>query len=393
MGVLYINTSSDEYYYSNNDYTCIDCENIFDHCLYCKPGGICIQCEEGYALIDKTECDYIAAYKINEQYFSDDYFINFYKCDNTVKSNKAISNCEKCEFSLETMENKCIQCKTNYIILDNNALLCISLTASIQEQIDNNKIIPNELGNKYYTCSKLMENCDICDDMNTCRTCKDNYVFLDDNKTICYLRDTFTNGHYYTTDGGINYYSCIDNCLLCEDSIHCITCDSGYELNDFSNKCNLILKTEEEIRDNCAYITSNIDDEIDDLNNYIFTLANNYWLNYREEKNYLVKYINQNENYTILIFKNYQCSLHLYEEESKFKIDTTEIIGELKKYITINEIIQVILLYKNHTGIKFFENYNGNYLDINSLCPSCLNKKYKITYNYGNKIILPFWEF
>ena len=112
----------------------------------------------------------------------------------------------------------------------------------------------------------------------------------------------------------------------------------------------------------------------------------NYWLNYKEDKNYLVKNENRNGDWTIFIFKNYQCSLYLYEEESKYKIDTTEVIKELKKYITVKEIIQVILLYKNHTAINFFENYNFKYLDINSLCPSCLNKKYKTTYNYGNKI-------
>ena len=244
--VYKLNTSSDEYYFSNSDYKCIDCENIFPNCHLCKPGGVCIQCEEGYSLIDEAGCDYTAAYEIDDEYFSADNFINFYKCDNTALSAKAISNCERCKFSLETKQNSCIQCSPGYIILDNNDFLCIYITNLIQYQIDNNKIIQNELDQKYYTCSKLMENCDACENMEECSTCKDNYVFLNDNKTICYLRDTFINGHYFTNDGGVNYYSCIDNCLSCNDSTHCITCDKGYELNDFNTKCILILKNDKE---------------------------------------------------------------------------------------------------------------------------------------------------
>ena len=186
------------------------------------------------------------------------------------------------------------------------------------------------------------------------------------------------------------YYSCIANCFTCQNRINCITCDEGYELNDLNNKCNLILKTDEEIRENCAFLTININDPIDDIQNTIINnLVPAYITNYQAEKNYLLKYINQEEEYTIIIFKNYQCSLYLYEEDNSFKIDTNEIIQELKQYTASKEIIQVIFIYKNHTGINFFENSddgsNSN-IDVNTLCPSCLNKKYKINYNYGNKI-------
>ena len=388
--VYKLNTSSDIYYHSNivpRDDTCMQCNNIFTNCFLCNSQIECIQCDEGFALIEKSGCDYKAAYEVNDEYFSDDNFINFYKCDNTGLSSKAINNCKKCEYFLETSENKCIECNEDYIILDNNDLLCIYKTTSIQEQIDNNKIIPNELNTKYYTCNKLMENCDTCESMEICLTCKDNFAFLDDNKTICYSKDMFTNGHYYTNDGGLNFYSCIANCTLCEDSTYCIKCDNGFELNDFSTKCNLILKNDKDIKENCVYITNNINDDIDNIRSNINNYARNYWNLYKEEKNYLVKYVNQNANYTLLIFKNYQCSLYLYEEDKKFKIDTNTVIEELKKYIGNQEIIQAIFLYKNHTAINFFNNLdNGNLIDVNTICPSCLNKKYSIYYNYGNKL-------
>ena len=388
--VYKLNTSSDIYYHSKTeprDDTCNPCSDIFLNCFLCNSEIECIQCDEGYALIDKSGCDYIAAYEVNDEYFSDDNFINFYKCDNTADSSKAINNCKRCEFISENSENKCIECDTGFIILDNNDILCIRLTQAIQDQIDNNKIISNELGTKYYTCSKLMENCDTCESMEICSTCKDNFAFLDDNKTICYSKDKFTNGHYYTNDGGINYYSCIANCSLCVDSTSCITCDTGFELNDFSTKCNLILKNDKDIKENCVYITNNIDNDIANIRSNINTFARNYWNLYREEKHYLVKYVNNIENYILLIFKNYQCSLYLYDEDKKFKIDTNTVIEELKKYIGNQEVIQAIFLYKNHTALNFFDNLNnGNLIDVNTICPSCLNKKYSIYYNYGNKL-------
>ena len=381
--VYKLNISNDIYYHSSINDNCISCNNIFPECRLCKLEGECIQCNEGFSLIDKEKCDYIAAFEINEEYFSDDNNINFYKCNNLQINNNAIKNCLKCIYS---EGNNCTECIEGYIILDNNDHLCIQLTSTIQEQIDKKKMVGNELGTKYYTCSKLMDNCDTCEEIDTCSTCKDNYVFYENNKTKCYLKDTFTNGHFFTNDSGITYYPCIANCSLCENDEQCITCDEGFELNDFATKCNLILKSDEEIKENCVFITNNVDLDINNINNEIINLARNYWFSYREEKNYLVKNINQELELEILIFKNYQCSLYLYEEDSKFKIDTNIVMEELQKHININEIIQVIVLYKNHTGLNFFENKNFEYIDMNSKCPSCLQKKYKLTYNYGNKL-------
>ena len=382
-----LNTSGDIYYYSNSDDSCINCINVFDNCKLCLSENKCIQCNEGFALIDEASCDYIAAYEINNEYFSDDNFINFYKCDNTDLSSKAINNCEKCEYNNEKKNNNCTKCINGYIILDNDEHLCIERTASIEQKITEKKLVTNDSGNKYYTCSKLMRNCDTCEDMEICSTCKDNYAFLDGDKTQCYLRDNFIHGHFFTNDSGINYYSCVDNCSKCDNSYECIKCDKDFELNDLKTKCNLILKNDEDIRQNCIYITYNMEVSEIPLNEHnIYELAKDYWNDHQKDNNYLVKYINQNIDLAILIFKNYQCSLYLYEEDNKFKIDTYNIIKEFKKYVEYKEIIQVLILYKNHTAINFFDNKNGNKLDIKEKCPSCLNKKYKLIYNYENKL-------
>lgn len=385
-----LNKTYDEYYHHAGDDLCISCDNpSFENCLLCSSEQNCIQCKENYALIDKSSCDYIITYSSNEQYFTNDGNINFYKCDNVALSSDAIEFCDKCVYGETTKKNSCIECTSNYIILDDNDNICIDITLNnIAQQINDNRIIGNDEGTKYYTCSNLMENCDTCLEMETCETCKLNYVFLNDDLTKCVLKEDLIHGHYYTTDGGVNYYSCIDNCYQCSNSDYCEVCDDGYELNDFGNKCDLILLTDEDIKNTCIFLTFNADeDDESNFSTYIEHLTNEYWMSFKYDKNYLVKYVNQELGYTILIFKEYKCSLLLYEENS-FKIDTSNILTELKKYVSSKDIIQTILIYKNHTSINFFDNINNaNRFELNSICSSCIQKKYKIEYNYKNKII------
>ena len=154
--VYQLNLSSDIYYHSpltpRNDY-CIECDNNFDLCSLCLINSNsdfeCIECELGFSLIDKTECDYSATYAINEEYFSDDNYINFYKCDNKALSSNAIDHCLKCEFDTESNSNNCNECNTGYIILDDNLNMCIYKGQTIIDQITNKKLVANELETKY----------------------------------------------------------------------------------------------------------------------------------------------------------------------------------------------------------------------------------------------------
>ena len=386
--VYKLNSTSDIYYYSTsgND-ECILCNANFPNCLLCLTESNCVKCEDGYALIDKQRCDYIATYSINEEYFSDDNNINFYKCDNKALTSNAIDNCLKCLYNMETKINSCYECNTGYIILDDDESICVFKSQLIIDQIDNNRIVPNEISTKFYTCYKYLENCDTCSDIETCTTCKFNYAFLDDNKTACILKDDLTKGHFYTNDNGVNYYSCLENCFKCDDSTLCIKCDDGYELSFDQTTCNKILITDQDIRDNCIYVTEEATELLVGIT--VKNLAKQYTQSYPGVKNYLVKYefLEEDAEYTILIFKNYKCSLLYLEEDGKLKIDTEDIIKEFKKYINNNEVIQAVIFYKNHTTIHFYEdNSNANEYNIQNICPSCLQKKYKVKYNYENKL-------
>ena len=384
-----LNEASDIYYFSttgDDKYKCISCNANFQHCQLCKSATDCVKCSEGYALIDKVECGYQAEYDINKEYFSDDNYINFYKCNKIALSSNAIENCLKCEYNTQTKINSCFECDTNYIILDDDDSICIFRSTLINDQINDKRITSNEIGTKFYTCYKYLDNCDTCENKESCLTCKYNYAFLNDNKTTCILKDKLTKGHFYTNDNGINYYSCILNCFQCDDGTHCIKCDEGYELSTDTTKCNKILITDQDARENCIYKSYEINLVL--TGNNLQSLAGRYASNYPGIKNYIEKYeyLGEDEEYTAIIFKNYKCSLLYLEQDGKIKINSEEIINEFKKYINNNEVVQVVLFYKNHTTIHFYDEANGNEYNINNICPSCLQKKYKIKYNYENKL-------
>ena len=376
-----LNKINDPYYYFT-DFQCHLCDESIENCLLCPSSNKCYQCKEGFSYINELNCDFSSSYSNKDEYFTIDNGIHYYGCGQTINE-KAIDHCQKCEYNSNLKVNKCIKCITDYIILDDDGSFCYPLS-TINTLISQNKIFGSSASTKYYTCNKVIPNCDKCDNFDNCLTCKDNYIYLNNDKSKCLDKNNYINGHYYSNDG-INFYSCINNCYECENTSECKKCDKGYELND-DNRCDLILNEDKDIKDNCIYITQRIEDDDSDFNNVINTLVSNYQDLYSHYKNYFVKYINEELNYIVVIFKNDKCSLYLYED-SNIKINTNELITELKKYSISKDIIQCIIMYKNYTAFSFFENKDGQQIEIQNKCPSCLQKKYNINYNYKNKLI------
>ena len=404
--VIKLNEINDLYYYLEDGNKCISCSSEtlgIPNCHSCSLSSNsinCYQCKEGYSIVnnDRSHCLISLEYSINNEFFTIDNGINYYNCDKIEFSEKAIQNCQKCEYDNNSKKNKCIKCKTNYLILDDNDSICKNID-DFNSLINDKKILGDMDTTKYYTCNKLIPNCETCE-INSenniiCISCKNNYIFLDNNKSKCLPKKDYINGHYYSNDN-INFYSCNDNCYecdeetckICNNNKKCITCDVGFEKNDF-DICEKILKDNEDIKKNCVYITNLITQEIiydeSNINTLINNYVQNYYTNFKSSKHTLVKYYNKFNNFTILIFKNPQCSLYLYEDNN-FLINTEEIIKELKKYIE-KDIIQCVIIYKNNSLFSFYENSDETQkIDIKTVCPECLIKKYSIFYNYKNKI-------
>ena len=388
----------DNFFYLNHK--CISCGDTSNsnggvtNCLLCNSLKNCYECQDGFTLVDNNQrqCYYIAAYNNNNEYFTIDNGINYYKC-NLNGLEKAIQNCQKCEYDSTSEKNNCLECNTNYIILDDDSSICIPQN-TFTSQIADKKIIPDPDHNtKYYRCNTKIPNCEKCLSLTICDTCMENYVFLNNDKTKCLPKSDYANGHYFTNDG-VNYYPCMPNCYECEDPLlvpKCITCDNGYEINDF-DQCEKILYNEDDIKKNCVLITKEIPEASSESNieNQIKHDVKDYYDSFKNKRHYVVKYINDHLDYTLIVLKNDECSLFLYEDNN-FGIDTKDIITELKKtYTDTKDIIQCMLIYKNHTAFNYFENKDDGVdvipIDIETLCPACLQKKYTLKYNYKNKI-------
>ena len=403
--IVELNGENDQYYLVPFSYTCNPCSNRVSNCHLCTADDHCNQCDDGYTIIiDGTGiyCNYLTAYSNNEEYFTTDNGVHYYQCGQTLESNnKGISNCEKCIYNQITGINNCLKCQSNFIILDDNGSLCInSGEALINNQIINKNIIEIEPSStKYYSCNRLIENCETCNSENECITCKTGYIFLDGDKSKCLEENNYKNGSHFKIDSQ-NYCSCIPNCYecitatQCEPKTNCIVCDEGYELNDYNNNCQLILNNENDIKNTCKYLTitkneysdnTQIDESNLNFDRLVIDLIFDYYSAHKLDRNHVIKYINDNIDYQVIIFKNENCSLLFYENNG-LKINSTEIITELKKIETTKDVIQSIIVYKNYTALSFYDK-DGNKIDISNKCPSCLSIPYTISYNYKNKLV------
>ena len=389
-----LNKKNDLYFLSSqedeNHNTCKPCNSAINKCVSCSSEDNCYQCESGYTIVNNNtkNCSIVGGYKYDDKYFTTDNGRTYFECGIEDLEDKYIENCEKCEYNSITQKNNCKKCKAGFIILDDDGSNCLTITdETISRQISENKITGDINSTKYYHCNIIIPNCDECENKTYCRICKEDFIFLRDDQSKCLDKINYTNGHFFTNNSK-NYYPCLDNCLECNNEETCKICDEGYEMNDFNNSCELILLDDNDIKKNCIYITKKINEERYDnldFNITIQDLFNDYYSSFNKTKNNLVKYISNKFNFTVLIYKNDQCSLHLYEDNI-FKINSSEIINELKKYDDSKDIIQVILIYKNNTAILFYSNKSGKRINIQDDCPACLLKKYKIVNNYKNKL-------
>ena len=99
-------------------------------------------------------------------------------------------------------KNECNKCKENYIKINNDKSICHELS-SIEE--DKYIIDPND-NNNYIQCSNYIQNCNKCDS-NGCKTCENGFILLNDNRKTCYEKSKVNLTLYYTENNEI-YYSC-----------------------------------------------------------------------------------------------------------------------------------------------------------------------------------------
>ena len=228
---LCLKISEKKYYQDpdNNNYYFI-CSTSLNNCLTCDSKIKCNICNDGYVLEESNICipysDVIA-----ELYYLDNVNNKYISCSK-------LPNCQKC-----TTGTNCKTCNNNFAIIGDDRSKC--------EDLSTKKYYRDTDLNQYKPCSYKLNNCETCSIDNNnqfiCETCSINYAlkYNNENNIECSLKSELgLNNEYYTTDSGMNYYSCINslyndvsNCKECSNKNSCSLCQTGYRLLNNDREC------------------------------------------------------------------------------------------------------------------------------------------------------------
>ena len=237
------NIINDEYYTNDNGTNYYKCdgegENKIKNCKRCTYNDTktikltCKECQENFALLDEIEnkC-YSKEIANNKSFYLED--------DNHLKScSKKIDNCLYCEKDNEK-KIMCEKCKNDYFFVNDNYLECIQ-----KENINPiDEYFLDEKKGCYYSCGNFsfskIENCKKCQNSENCTLCKQNFTFINNNKSFCYEIKGLGNEYYLDPNDNSNYKKCSDsleNCLTCSTKDICLSCISPYGLFSDKSKC------------------------------------------------------------------------------------------------------------------------------------------------------------
>ena len=228
-----------EYYTKDEGLSYYKCDERetggIDNCKTCQYEGSelkCTQCKDEFLLEDEktSECFPSSNYLNNNQfYYEDEYHVR--------SCSSALTNCVECErVEANGGTINCLECKNDYNIFfeDNSNCKQISEVTDIEEYYE-------EEG-KYYLCSKhsSIENCKKCSDKNTCSLCKEDYAFLEEDKSECKSIESLGEHYIPKPDDPTSYNKCsniMPNCDTCQSTTECKTCMRNFGLFNDKKTC------------------------------------------------------------------------------------------------------------------------------------------------------------
>ena len=225
-----------------DDKTCDKCSNGFEYsnekcikpienCETYNKEGNCKKCKDNFAFKEEniTAC---LSKEIFENYYTKDNGISYYPCE------KEIQNCSKCYYDEAESKAKCYLCVTNFVVLESeNKDSCISDSNFNQTFL---KINDTHIKK----CSSAINNCNECTSEKICTKCENNFYMINDNKTNC-IASKYLTDEFYPNDNKTMYYACnnsayndILNCKSCSNKESCSLCREEYTFIDGNkSKC------------------------------------------------------------------------------------------------------------------------------------------------------------
>ena len=341
-----------KYYTNDNGISYFLCSTTMENCDECYNDHFCYLCKSSYFLKfdDNKECFLESDLKKDKTYYRLN-STHYKKCSDNIK------NCDICSSGEE-----CDQCLPNNYFLNDNYKVCVNIIdINIEEYYEYDKY-------NYHSCSWFIENCKKCNS-TMCNFCFDNYTLVNDNYKKCHPKENLKIGYYQNPRGNM-YYSCIDNCDICVNGIECIECASNYSLLGDRTSCG-----------SCMILELIIKDELTREN--IDLLVQSYINNYKDNYDVAAVYSNPTLNYTLTIYRTWQCT-ELLLKEQYYRINTGEFIEKLKK--KLNKSGNSFIFYLLNANYKsYFEVYDielKRKIDIEEECPECVRVEYEIKNNY-----------
>ena len=349
-----------EKYYKNGTsyYPCNesirDCNKCFDSetCYDCTNGKKIIYKEQNKCYEDSILKDNNSYYKINDTFYG--------KCSN------AFPHCDICK-----NDTICINCQKDYYFINDIYKECIYID-NIKPEREYYKI--DDLN--YYSCSyKGVNYCKECRDKNICYRCNEDHALLSWNYSFCHPKTELEKGFYHD-EYDIMYFPCIDNCDICANGTECIKCseEDNYTFFDYNRVC-----------DTCKVNINYINEE------FSYDLFKNYTDNYINENMNLFSnvsvYINEENNFFIIIFRAWYCTSSLFEN-GYFEINVDDLVKKLSNYLNTSE--HFVISYVNYNYNNYLEIYDiekNLLININENCPDCLSQNIlKIRNNIHKKL-------
>ena len=228
-----ISLSEEKYYYDTSLETFKLCSNKLANCETCSTYGdfTCKKCFASYSLKhdNSVTCEEKTSLEGNVNFYTNNSGIDYYSC----RLYHDVLNCEKC-----TSKEICEECQSGYNIY-NDKRLCAK-----QGDIDNNIFTWTNDG-KLMLCSSAIKDCQRCNDTSTCYSCQEGAGLIDNDTCVDKTVLEQNKNHYYN-ETSKRYISCsvMDNCITCDSSTVCTSCQEGFTLNDHS--CSNIANDEDD---------------------------------------------------------------------------------------------------------------------------------------------------
>ena len=346
----YTSLNLDKYYTLDNGISYFLCSNKLQNCDECQNDKICTKCLPNYFFkeFDNTKC-----YLENELYINKTY----YRYNDTFfrRCSDNILNCETCSNGRE-----CDLCFRGYYFIDDDKTKCINF-----RNIDLERYYLYDEHN-YHICSTLIDNCEKCNGTH-CLSCGENYTLVNNDYSRCYLANNYKTGYYLDKKNNM-VFPCIDNCDVCENNFQCTKCTGNYSLLGDGVFCG-----------SCISFVVNINYELNKEN--IDKLILEYINDYNEEYDVAVLY--SNNNYSVLMYRTYQCTEKLLNERY-FQVNTKDLEEKINKRFNKhgNSFIYYFIIYNYQSYFGVYDLDINQQYDLDKDCPTCIRSEYDINNNY-----------